>query len=262
MSPVTAGRLQDVHALVTRPRERAEELCFLLEDEGARVTALPLLELVPPGDTRPLQATAERLARFDWVAFASPSAAAALVDAARQAGTFDQLRRAKLAAVGPRTARALRSHGLPVERQADAGGGAALAEAMRPSLHPGDRVLLPAAEDGRPELSDAMESLGAEVTRVCAYRALRAELDPSLVAALERDPPRVAFFGSPRTAEALWDALGPDRARALLAGAASIAIGSTTRAALDELGAPRAATAERPTPESMVDAAAAALAGG
>jgi uroporphyrinogen-III synthase len=258
---MTGGRLQDVHALVTRPRERAEELCFLLEDEGARVTALPLLELVPPQDPRPLQAAAERLSRFDWVAFASPSAVAALVDAARQAGTFDQLRRARLAAVGPRTARALRAHGLSLEHQAD-GGGAALAEAMRPSLRPGDRVLLPAAADGRAELREGLDTAGAEVTAVCAYRALQAELDPSLVAALEQDPPALAFFGSPRTAEALWDALGADRARALLARAASIAIGPTTRAALDELGAPRAATAERPTAESMVDAAAAALATG
>jgi len=257
---MTAGRLQDVHALVTRPRARAEELCFLLEDEGAKVTALPLLELVPPEDPRPLQAAAERLSRFDWVAFSSPSGVAALVDAARQAGTFDQLRRARLAAVGPRTARALQSHGLSAEHQADAGGGAALAEAMRPSLHPGDRVLLPAAADGRPELGEALETLGAEATRVCAYRALQAELDAALVAGLERDPPALAFFGSPRTAEALWDALGPDRARALLARAASIAVGPTTRAALDELGVPRAATAHRPTPEAMVDAAVSALA--
>lgn len=257
---MSAGRLQDVHALVARPRERAEELCFLLEDEGARVTALPLLELVAPEDPRPLQAAAERLSRFDWVAFASPSGVAALVDAARRAGTFDQLRRARLAAVGPRTARALKAHGLSVEHQAEVGGGAALAQVMRPSLHAGDRVLLPAAADGRPELREALEALGAEPTQVCAYRALKAELDPEVVAALERDLPAVAFFGSPRTAEALWDALGPDRARALLARAASIAIGPTTRAALEELGAPRAATAERPTPESMVDAAAAALA--
>jgi uroporphyrinogen-III synthase len=258
---VSAGRLQGAHALVTRPRERAQELCFLLEDEGARVTALPLLELVPPEDPRPLQAAAERLARFEWIAFASPSAVSALVDAARQAGTSDELRRAKLAAVGPRTARALRAHGLSVERQADNGGGAALAEAMAyGGLQRGDRVLLPAAEEGRPELQDLLDAHGAETTRVCAYRSVKAELEPSLLAALDQDPPTLAFFGSPRTAEALWEALGADRGRALLAGAASIAIGPTTRAALDELGIARAVTAERPTPEAMVDAAAAALA--
>ncbi|HVE86790.1 MAG TPA: uroporphyrinogen-III synthase [Myxococcales bacterium] len=253
-------RLAGAHALVTRPRERAQELCFLLEDEGARVTALPLLELAPPADPRPLRAAAERLGRFDWVAFSSPSGVAALVDAAREAGTFPQLRRARLAAVGPRTARALKAHGLQVERGADAGGGAALAEAMRGALQPGDRVLLPAAEDGRTELQAALEDAGAEATRVCAYRSVKAELDPELLSSLERDPPALAFFASPRTAEALWDALGAERALALLASAASIAIGPTTRAALDELGAPRPATAARPTPESMVDAAAAALA--
>jgi len=242
-------RLAGAHALVTRPRERAQELCFLLEDEGARVTALPLLELAPPADPRPLRAAAERLGRFDWVAFSSPSGVAALVDAAREAGTFPQLRRARLAAVGPRTARALKAHGLQVERGADAGGGAALAEAMRGALQPGDRVLLPAAEDGRTELQAALEDAGAEATRVCAYRSVKAELDPELLSSLERDPPALAFF-----------ALGAERALALLASAASIAIGPTTRAALDELGAPRPATAARPTPESMVDAAAAALA--
>lgn len=260
MSIDAPQRLQGRHALVTRPRERALELCFLLEDEGAKVTALPLLELVPPEDPRPLQAAAERLARFEWVAFASPSSVAALVDAARQAGTFDELRRVKLAAVGPRTAHSLQAHGLSVERQADAGGGAALAAAMQGALRAGDRVLIPAAEDGRSELQEALEGMGAEITRVCAYRSVKLELEPSLVAELERDPPAVAFFASPRTAEAFWDALGPERARAMLSRAASIAIGPTTRAALDELGAPRAATAEHPTPESMVDAAAQALA--
>src|SRR5262245_2741829 len=131
MSIDAPQRLQGRHALVTRPRERALELCFLLEDEGAKVTALPLLDLVPPDNPRPLQAAAERLSTFDWVVFASPSAVAALVDAARQAGAFDELRRLKLAAVGPRTAHALQAHGLSVERQVDAGGGAALAVTMQ-----------------------------------------------------------------------------------------------------------------------------------
>jgi hypothetical protein len=64
-----------VRVLVPRPRERAEPLCFLLEDEGAEVLAFPLLELEPPSDPRPLQAAAELLRRFGWVAFASERAA-------------------------------------------------------------------------------------------------------------------------------------------------------------------------------------------
>ena len=56
-----ASRLRGVRVLVPRPRERAQALCFLLEEEGAEVVALPLLELEPPTDPRPLQAAAELL---------------------------------------------------------------------------------------------------------------------------------------------------------------------------------------------------------
>ena len=52
-------RLEGIRVLVTRPRERSEELCFLLEDEGAQVLHVPLLELRPPEDPRPLVAAAE-----------------------------------------------------------------------------------------------------------------------------------------------------------------------------------------------------------
>jgi uroporphyrinogen-III synthase len=68
---VSGLRLEGCRVLVTRPRARAEELCFLLEDEGAEVVVLPLLELEPPSDTRALRAAAETLGRFTWVAFAS-----------------------------------------------------------------------------------------------------------------------------------------------------------------------------------------------
>src|SRR6185295_5009927 len=111
---MTAGRLQDVHALVTRPRERAEELCFLLEDEGADVTALPLLELVPPEDPRPLRAAAERIQRYHWVVFSSPSGVQALVEAVREAGANEHLFRPHIAAVGPKTAQAVREYGFAV----------------------------------------------------------------------------------------------------------------------------------------------------
>lgn len=253
---MTAGRLAGHRALITRPRERAQELCFLLEDEGAEVIALPLLELQPPEDPRPLRAAAERVGRFQWIALCSPSAVAALVEAVREAGTFPELRRAHLAAVGPATARAVRAHGLDVDRQVEQGGGAALFEALRPDLRPGDQVLLPAAAEGRPELEAALRDAGAEVTRVCAYRSVKQGLPAEAMELLRRAPPTLALFGSPRTAEALLEALGEQEARALLAGAKLVAIGPTTRAAIESLGFTVAGTAVRPTAEALVDAAA------
>ena len=135
-------RLAGVRVLVPRPRERAEALCFLLEDEGAEVVALPLLELEPPTDPRPLQAAAELLGRHAWVAFASERAVSALVEAARTAGTLDVLRTRKLAAVGPGTAAALAAHGLDATLVATVSTGAGLAEALQPRIQPGESVLL------------------------------------------------------------------------------------------------------------------------
>src|SRR5512146_261834 len=114
-----SGRLAGARILVTRPRGRAEELCRLLEGEGAAVVALPVLELLPPEDPRPLRAAAEQVRRYAWIAFASPSAVEAFLEAAREAGSLDALRDVKLAAVGPKTSAQLRAAGLEVQGQVE-----------------------------------------------------------------------------------------------------------------------------------------------
>ncbi|WP_434381262.1 uroporphyrinogen-III synthase [Melittangium boletus] len=250
-------RLEGIRVLVTRPRERAEELCFLLEDEGAHVMHVPLLELVPPEDVRPLLAAAESIQRYAWVAFASPSAVDALMDALREAGTTAMLSAVRLAVVGPRTARAVEGHGLTVAAEAPAGTAESLAEVLRPALRPGDEVLLPAAEEGRRELEDALREQGARVTRVTAYRSRGTALADETRRELEASPPDVALFASPRTAEAFLEEAG----REGLGAARLVAIGPTTATALTHLGLAVAAVAERPTSEALVEATIRAIRG-
>ena len=250
-------RLEGIRVLVTRPRERAEELCFLLEDEGAHVLHVPLLELVPPEDARPLLAAAESIQRYAWVAFASASAVDALMDALREAGTTELLSSVRLAAVGPRTARAVEGHGLKVAAESPGGTAESLAEVLRPALRPGDEVLLPAAEEGRRELEDALREQGALVTRVTAYRSRTPALTEEDRARLDAAPPDVALFASPRTAESFLEEAGRER----LGPARLVAIGPTTAAALAHLGLTVAAVAERPTSEALVEATIRAIRG-
>lgn len=250
-------RLEGIRVLVTRPRERSEELCFLLEDEGAEVVHVPLLELLPPEDPRPLISAAESIQRYKWVVFASASAVDALMDALREAGTTEGLSRVRIAAVGPRTARTVEGYGLKVAAEPPEGTGAALYEAMRSALEAEDEVLLPAAEEGRRELEDALREHGARVTRVTAYRSQPAPLSSEAQALLESSPPHVALFASPRTAESFLEAAGRER----LGSARLVAIGPTTAAALSQLGLPVAAVAERPTPEALVEATIRAIRG-
>jgi uroporphyrinogen-III synthase len=254
-------RLAGTHVLVTRPRGRAEELCFLLEDEGATVALLPLLELLPPEDPRPLQAAAERLSRYDWVVVSSPQAVEALVEAAREAGTQGALARARLAAVGPKTAKRARRLGVEPTLLALESTGTGLFEALQPHLEPGAEVLLLVAENGRPELTLLLEEADVRLTRVVAYRSQAAAVPKEALASLLARPPDVVVFASPRTAEAFLEAadgLGAQPPRhaglALLRRTRLVAIGPTTAGALQGLGLEVTAVAERPTAEAVVEA--------
>lgn len=253
------GRLQGVRALVTRPRSRAEELCALLEAEGAEVLVAPMLEILPPSDDGPLREAAQGIGDYSWVLFASPSAVEALVEATRAAGTFDALLRSKIAAVGPRTAAAARGFGLSIARQAEVSTGLGLYEAIGGFLTPTDEVLLPAAEEGRLELKEALEAKGARLRRVAAYRAQQAVLDASALAKLESAALSLVLFASPRSAEA-FVASGA-AARRILSQAAVVAIGPTTADALAALGVAVSAVAEQPTSSALVAAAVRAIRG-
>ncbi len=254
------GRLEGIRALVTRPRSRAQELCALLEAEGAEVLATAMLEILPPSDDGSLRQAAEEIGRYAWVIFASPSAVEALAEATRAAGTFSVLAKAKIAVVGPRTARAARELNLPIARQAEASTGLGVYEAIRPLLGPADEVLLPAAEEGRLELTRALEAHGLRVRRVVAYRAEKKTIDATALAELEAAAPRLVLFASPRTAEAFLESAG-EVGRRMLERAAVIAIGPTTADALDALGVPVAAVAEQPTSSALVAAAVRAIHG-
>jgi uroporphyrinogen-III synthase len=220
------------------------------------VVALPLLEFEPPTDGRPLQAAAELLRRFDWVAFASERAVSALVEAAQAAGTLEVLHTRSLAAVGPGTATALAEHGLIPSVVASVSTGTGLAEALLPRLQPQATVLLPAAETGHRALEQALLDGGVQVERVPAYRT-SATGEPEGWAEVRARPPRCALFGSPRTVQAFLALPG---AAELVPVMRAVAVGPTTAASLRERGWPAAAVARAPTAAGWVEAVVLAMA--
>ena len=123
--------------VVTRAETQADELVARLEAVGHDVVRCPLIRIEPLGDE------AIDPSAYDWVVVTSPNGAHEL---ARRLTVTPQ----RLAAIGPATAAALRSHGLRVdlvpELRTQAG---LLAE-----LPPDGRVLLAAAEGARRLLVD------------------------------------------------------------------------------------------------------------
>jgi uroporphyrinogen III methyltransferase/synthase len=101
--------------LVTRARDQAGGTAAQLREHGAEPVVIPTIEIRPPSDPGPLAAAIRALrdGGYAWALFTSANgvehAWAAIAAAGGDARAFGS---AKLAAIGPATARALEAHGL------------------------------------------------------------------------------------------------------------------------------------------------------
>lgn len=254
---MSAGPLAGVRVVVTRASHQAAALVELFAAEGAQVEQLPLLEIVPPDDRRPLDRAASELALYEWVVFTSANAVEALLDAA--GGSLPQ--RLSIAAVGAATSRKLGEHGLRADLVPSSKSRAeGLVELLGPRVRRRRRVLLPQAEDARRELAEGLERAGAEVVRVCAYRKrvpVRAAEEAARLFPAAQAWGWVTFT-SPSTVVNLIDLLGP-RWRAGRASLLAASIGPVTDAALRGRGIEPAATAASPSDRGLVEAVVAAV---
>lgn len=168
---MAVDRLKGRRIVVTRPRDRADELVAALEAEGAEVVTFPAIEVVGPEDPRRLEAAAATLADFDWVVFTSVYGVSALAGASARATPPTPPEGPRAACVGPATADAAREAGWRVAVVPERATGAALAAALvAAGVGEGTRVLFPKAADAREELPAVLRAAGAAVEEVEAYR--------------------------------------------------------------------------------------------
>jgi uroporphyrinogen-III synthase/uroporphyrinogen III methyltransferase/synthase len=222
---------------VTRGEKRNDPLAVCLRELGARVVEVPSITFAPPASYGPLDEALRDLSRFAWAVFASANGVERTLDRATQLGiTSERWRGVKLAAVGPATAERL-ALGLRVpDLVPGEARGSALAAALAPIVG-GRAVLVPRAEEGRPELVDGLLRAGAEVCAPTAYRTIavgREALQP-LTDALARGEVDAIAFASPSAVRSVVAALGDD-APAILRRVVLAAIGPTTSSALRAFG--------------------------
>lgn len=256
----SVSRLDGQVVLVTREADKAAETARVIEERGGIPLVFSAIETVPPEDLGPLYDAVRSLDSYDWVAFPSRTAVAALVRACADLGvSLERSGRPRFAAVGEGTARALADHGIrdvvvPAATRRDAQG---LAEVLIRLGVAGARVLIPRAEQGREVLATALREAGASVSEVVAYRTLPRAVPEDEVKALLGGPrPDAALFFSPSAFHGLLNALGADRARAFLSGVILCAIGRTTARAMSDAGLPPDTIAAAPSVEAALDAVA------
>ena len=230
--------------VVTRPRDQIGPLAEALERLGATVLAIPLVEIAPLEDTRPLDAALSRLGSYRWVVFTSVNG---VVGVRERLGGKSLPATSRVAAVGPATAEAIRTLGVEAAFVPDRFAAEEIAAGLGPLQ--GARILVPQADIAAPSLAVELRSRGALVDAVPAYRTIAIEPSPEALGELDRgiDAVVVASGSAARSLAAL-------PAETFSKDAVIVCIGPKTAQAAREVGLPVGPVAEEATSEGIIDA--------
>lgn len=242
--------------VITRATHQAEALITTFRAAGARVELLPLLE-VRPASREALNAAVEAARASDWVVYTSTNAVRSLEPAGELASPVAEgLRHA---VVGEATAAALRERGVEPDLVSSRPRASGLLRELLPLLRPGERVVLPQADDARSELAQGLRGAGFDVDCFVTYTKSLPENAFSRARNLFSETPLGwVSFTSPRIVRHFVEVLGeewPRRRPELRA----LSIGPVTSAELRRFEIDPAAEAARPSSQAMVEAVVLAL---
>jgi uroporphyrinogen-III synthase len=185
--------------LITRPRSQANGMAEGLRLAGYEPVFFPVIEIRAIDNNPELDEALQNLDRYSWVVFTSVNAVE-IVFRNRHAGEARKRMAGdvNVAAIGPKTSKALADHGVTPRFVPDE----YVAEAILPGLGDlrGKRVLLPRADIARKALPEAIAAAGGSPHEIAVYRTVPAEPTPEAVAAL-RVGVDVISLTSPSTVE-------------------------------------------------------------
>ncbi len=190
-SPLVGKRI-----VVTRARHQAGPLEVLIREFRAIPVSYPCIAIMPPADPSALERHLRNLRQFDWLALSSSNAAKAVADRARNIGMCSALTDMRIAALGPATNTELRQH---IGRGADFIPTSYSAESLAREL-PLDkpcRILLPQSDLADSRAEEILESRGADVTAVVAYRTIVGSGGADLPAMIGENQIDALTFASP-----------------------------------------------------------------
>lgn len=222
--------------LVTRAREQASGLSERLAELGAEPVEFPAIRIRPLEDPASLDRALGQLRAFDWVVFTSANGVRAAFERLDLLGLDARaFSAARVAAIGPATAEALRERGLRADFVPSAFTSQAMLAELAPRIGSERRVLLLQADVAPRALADGLAASGAVVENVVAYRT---EPDASgrdeVQQRLEAGSIDFVTFTSSSTVRNLVAALGGSVGP--LAGPTIACIGPVTAATARELG--------------------------
>ncbi len=187
-----------MRVLITRPRSQSGPFAEALRAAGFETVFLPVIEIKPVDDLAELDSAIRRLYTYDWIVFGSVNAVEVTFDHVKAWDEITSPGKPRVAAIGRKTAEALRARGVETDFVPDE----YIAEAIMPGLGEvrGKRILLPRAEIARDILPAAIRKAGGTADEITVYRTLPVEPDPEGLAAL-RAGVDVVTLTSPSTVD-------------------------------------------------------------
>ena len=233
--------LHGIKVAVTRARAQASGLAARLASLGAAVIEAPAIRIAPRDGVAP------ELDGYDLVCFTSPNGVRLLFDRLAAAGRDARaLAAARVAAIGPGTAAALRDHGVIADLVPERFVAEGLVETL--AEVPVRRALIARAAEARDVLPEALRERGAEVDVVSLYETVAEPLGDEQLQAIEAAD--YVTFTSSSTVGFFLDAAG-DR---LSPSTRLVSIGPVTSATLRERGLEPAVEATRHDIDGLVQA--------
>ena len=181
--------------IITRPHSQANDLADKLRSAGFEPIFFPVIEIQPIENNLALDRALKKLNCYEWVVFTSVNAVEVVFDhwlsvietqrngeKTISLSPLDSVAHPRFAAIGPKTAEALRIRGITPDFVPEE----YVAEAILPGLGHlvGKWVLLPRAELARKALPEAIFNAGGIPHEVSVYKTLPTQPDPDGLAAL------------------------------------------------------------------------------
>ncbi|MCX7857600.1 MAG: uroporphyrinogen-III C-methyltransferase [Deltaproteobacteria bacterium] len=179
--------------VVTRPYEQSFEIAEMLKEKGADVSILPTIKIVPIIPNESLDRAIESIDSYYGVIFTSQNGARIFFERLFEKG-FDSrnLHGVKVFAIGPSTAKEVRSYGIKAEFIPEKFLSEGIVEVLSGMELKGKRFLLPRAYKARDTIPRFIESYGGKCEIVALYKT---EI-PEKKEKIEEEPDMVVFTSS------------------------------------------------------------------
>jgi uroporphyrinogen III methyltransferase / synthase len=249
--------------VVTRPRHQAAGMVRRLEELGAAVFTLPLVEIRRLADWSRVDNAIARLKNVDWLVFTSANGVHAFLGRLLELkADIRALGSTKLAVIGPATADALRSYHLEPDLVPSQFRSEELSRALRERVR-GQHVLIARADRGREILREELAPI-ANVEEIAVYSQVDLQLtDPEVLGRVNRGEVDYIALTSSNIARAFGRALDQSSRQLVASGRVKlVTISPVTSSAVREVGLPVAGEAVTYTSEGLIDALVKCVRGG